>query len=63
MNVEQQEEKDFFWVYIGSLAVVLIAVVLIVKKSENEKFAPIKELINEENASMNIRVVKQDYEL
>lgn len=63
MSVEQQEEKDFFWFYIGGLAVVLIAVVLIVKQSENEKFAPIKELINEENSSMNIRVIKQDYEL
>ena len=61
MSVEQQEEKDNFWFYVGGLAVVLIAVVLAIKKTENDKFAPIKELINEENATMNIRVLK-DYE-
>ena len=58
MSVEQQEEKDNFWFYVGGLAVVLIAVVLAIKKTENDKFAPIKELINEENATMNIRVLK-----
>lgn len=62
MSVEQQEEKDNFWFYVGGLAVVLIAVILMIKKTESDKFAPIKELINEENASMNIRVLK-DYEL
>lgn len=60
MNQEIEQEKDNFWLYIGMLAVVLISVVLMVKKSETEKFAPIKDLINEENSSMNIRVL-QDY--
>ena len=59
---EQQEEKDYFWFYIGGLIVVLVTVILMVQKTESDKFAPIKELINEENASMNIRVLK-DYEL
>ena len=62
MSAEQQEEKDYFWFYIGGLAVVLITIVLMVQKTESDKFAPIKQLINEENASMNIRVLK-DYEL
>ena len=62
MSTELQEEKDYFWFYIGGLAVVLITIVLIVQKTESDKFAPIKQLINEENASMNIRVLK-DYEL
>ena len=62
MSAVQQEEKDYFWFYIGSLVVVLVTVILIVKKTESDKFAPIKALINEENASMNIRVLK-DYEL
>ena len=61
MNAEQQVEKDHFWFYIGGLAVFLITIILVVKKTETDKFAPIKELINEENASMNIRVIK-DYE-
>jgi hypothetical protein len=29
----------------------------VVKQSENEKFAPIKQQIDEENAQMNIRVL------
>ena len=62
MSAEQQEEKDYFWFYIGGLAVVLITIVLMVQKTESDKFAPIKQLINEENASMNIRGLK-DYEL
>ena len=62
MSAVQQEEKDYFWFYIGSLVVVLVTIILIVKKTESDKFAPIKALINEENASMNIRVLK-DYEL
>ena len=61
MSTELQEEKDYFWFYIGGLAVFLIAIVLMVQKTESDKFAPIKQLINEENASMNIRVLK-DYE-
>ena len=61
MSTELQEEKDYFWFYIGGLAVFLITIVLMVQKTESDKFAPIKQLINEENASMNIRVLK-DYE-
>ena len=61
MSTEQQEEKDHFWFYIGGLAVFLITIILVVKKTETDKFAPIKALVNEENASMNIRVLK-DYE-
>ncbi len=63
MSADQQieEEKDYFWFYIGGVAALLIAVILVVKKTESDKFAPIKALINEENASMNIRVIK-DYE-
>jgi formate hydrogenlyase subunit 3/multisubunit Na+/H+ antiporter MnhD subunit len=62
MNTEQQEEKDYFWFYIGGLATVLITIVLMVQQTESDKFSPIRQLINEENASMNIRVLK-DYEL
>ena len=62
MSAEQQVEKDYFWFYIGGLLVVMVTVILMIQKTESDKFAPIKELINEENASMNIRVL-QDYEL
>ena len=62
MSTEQQEEKDYLWFQIGGLAVLLITIVLMVQQTESDKFAPIKQLINEENASMNIRVLK-DYEL
>ena len=61
MSTEQQQEKDYFWFYVGSLAAVLISVILMVKQTESDKFAPIKQLVNETNNSMNIRVIK-DYE-
>lgn len=58
MNADTEVEKDNFWFYVGTLAVLLITVVLMVKQTETEKFVPIKELVNEELNSMNIRVLK-----
>ncbi len=60
MNQEIEQEKDNFWLYIGLLVAVLITVILLVKKNETEKFAPIKQLLNEEKSSMQIRILK-DY--
>ena len=57
-DVEQQ--KDRFWIYVGITVFVIVTAILLIKQSENEKFAPIKQQVQEENAQLNIRVLK-DY--
>jgi hypothetical protein len=56
MNDEPQT-KDKFWLYVGCLTFALVTVMVLVKKSEEDKFAPIKEQLQEESALMNIRVL------
>ncbi len=56
MNTEEQQ-KDKFWLYVGCTLFVILTGIFMVKQSENEKFAPIKQQLNEENAQMNIRVL------
>jgi len=55
-DVEQQ--KDKFWIYVGITVFVIVTGILLIKQSENEKFAPIKQQVQEENAQLNIRVLK-----
>jgi cytochrome b subunit of formate dehydrogenase len=55
-DVEQQ--KDKFWIYVGITVFVIVTGILLIKQSENEKFAPIKQQVEEENAQLNIRVLK-----
>jgi carbonic anhydrase len=57
---EQEQTKDRFWLYVGGAVFVIITAIMLIKQSENEKFAPIKQQVQEENAQMNIRVLK-DY--
>ena len=59
---EDTQEKDYFILYISLTAAILIGVLLAVKSSENDKFAPIKAQLVEEIKLMDIRVIKQDYE-
>lgn len=54
---EEQPEKDHFVLYLTLATVALVGVILAVKMNENEKFAPIKDQIAEENRLMNIRVI------
>lgn len=54
---EQEQQKDKFWLYVGLTLFVILAGIFMVKQSENEKFAPIKQQIDAENAEMNIRVL------
>ena len=56
MNKESQQ-KDPFWIYVSIAVFVIVAGILLIKQSENEKFAPIKQQVAEENAQMNIRVL------
>ena len=59
---EETQEKDYFIFYVALLATIIISVLLAVKSSEDDKFAPIKEQLVEERKLMDIRVIKQDYE-
>lgn len=54
---EENQEKDYFWLYVGGVAFALIAVVLWIKQIESEKFAPISQQLDEETNSMNIRIL------
>jgi len=56
-QVEQIQEKDNFILYVVLLAAVLISALLALKFNENEKFAPIKDQLDEETRLMNIRVL------
>jgi hypothetical protein len=60
VKVNEEESQDRFWIYVGLITVALVAVLVMVKLSENEKFAPIKEQLEEETALMNIRVISTD---
>jgi hypothetical protein len=53
----QEEKKDHSPLYIAIAALLSVAVIVAVKISENEKFAPIKQQLEEETAQMNIRVI------
>jgi hypothetical protein len=54
---EKAQQKDRFWLYVGAITLALVTVLIMVKKNEDEKFAPIKQQVEEEIAQMNIRVL------
>jgi len=57
MSQEEIEKNDRFWLYVGALVLALLTTLAIVKKSESDKFEPIKQQLEEESALMNIRVL------
>ncbi|MCF6252408.1 MAG: hypothetical protein L3J75_14240 [Methylococcaceae bacterium] len=58
---EDIKEKDYFILYISLTAAVLIGVLLMIKSSEADKFAPIRAQLDQERQQMNIRILN-DYE-
>ncbi|MGZ5050019.1 MAG: hypothetical protein ACXWF8_07640 [Methylobacter sp.] len=54
---EEEAKKDKFWLYVSGTIFSLLLVIALVKQSETEKFAPIKQQLEEETALMNIRVL------
>lgn len=54
---EEIENNDRFWLYIGGVVLAILTTIAVVKQSENEKFAPIKQQLDEEATQMNIRVL------
>lgn len=58
MNQPTEEQKsDKFWLTVGAITLTLVTVLILVKKNEDDKFAPIKQQLNEEAQQMNIRVL------
>lgn len=58
MNAQAENIKhDKFWLIIGAITLALVTALVLVKKSEEDKYNPIKELQDEEAAQMNIRVL------
>jgi hypothetical protein len=57
MSEQQIAEDDRFWLYIGGIVLAIVTTIILVKHSEDEKFAPIKQQLDEEIALMNIRVL------
>jgi hypothetical protein len=55
--MSEQQTTDKFWIYVGATIFSLILVIGFVKESENDKFAKIKQQMEEERALMNIRVL------
>lgn len=56
-EITENQKSDKFWLIVGAIALTLVTALILVKKSENDKFAPIKQQLNEENQQMNIRVL------
>jgi hypothetical protein len=54
---DETQTKDRFWLYVSGTIFSLVVVIAMVKQSETEKFAPIKQQLEEEAAQMNIRVL------
>lgn len=55
--IKEEQTKDKFWLYVGFTVFALVGVIAMVKISENEKFSPIKQQLEEEKTLMNIRVL------
>lgn len=55
--MSEEKQKDYSVYYIAIATLLSVAVIVAVKMSENEKFAPIKQQIEEETSQMNIRVI------
>lgn len=58
MSAEIEPKRDFYWLYVAGITLVLVAVITLVKLSENEKYDPIRQQQDEESQKMNIRILK-----
>jgi hypothetical protein len=54
---KEEHIKDKFWLYVGCTVFALVVVIAMIKQSEDDKFSPIKQQIEEEKNLMNIRVL------
>ena len=55
---QTEQVKDRFWLYVAGATLGVLGVIMMVKLSENEKYDPIIQQQNADQARMNIRVVQ-----
>jgi hypothetical protein len=54
-----EQEKDYFWVYIGCLVAVVIVVLVMVRGGEHEKYETAKKAIAEDASNSAYRDTSQ----
>jgi bacteriorhodopsin len=47
---EVQQEKDYFWFYVGGLVVAIVLVVVMIKGAEHDKYASTAKAIQEDSS-------------
>lgn len=52
---EEKVEKDYFWFYIGGLVFAVIAVLVMVKGSEHDKYATAAKAIAEDSSNSSYK--------
>jgi hypothetical protein len=58
MNTQEQE-KDYFWIYIAGLVAAVVVVLFLVRGSEHEKYATAKAAIAEDSSNSAYRDTTQ----
>lgn len=58
MSAEIEPKRDFYWLYVAGVTLVLVGIIAMAKLSENEKYDPIRQQQDEESQQMNIRILK-----
>ncbi len=53
--MNEVQEKDYFWFYVGGLVVAVIVVLLMVKGSEHEKYATAAKAIAEDSSNSSYK--------
>ncbi len=53
--MNEAQEKDYFWFYVGGLVVAVIVVLLMVKGSEHEKYATAAKAIAEDSSNSSYK--------
>lgn len=61
MKLENQQKQDYRWVYVAFAAIVLIAVIAMVKSGANEKEDPAARQLKEETAWKDLERLKDLY--
>ncbi|SMF95856.1 hypothetical protein SAMN02949497_3231 [Methylomagnum ishizawai] len=55
--MEQNQEKDNFWLYIGGVIIAVMTVLMMVKGSEHDKYVTAQKAISEDSANSAYRAV------
>lgn len=55
MFMSEAKEKDNFWLYVGGLVLAIVAVVVMIKSSEHDKYESTKKAIAEDSSNSAYR--------